>query len=715
MILLQSQFRHTRAHRVVHLVLATHSFSQPLQAHAPAVIFGTSLLTRRSAKVFNLERMGPSSSSTAMCPTEAGGPHTPITLRPHRDHTGRAHSRCANDFSCWPAPQRDADNADVSRDLCFRLLGPWEVAAADGPVHVPAGRLRTLLTALVLAAGEPVGLDRLADQVWPAAPPHRARKTLHTYLGRLRKLLGPELVRTHPGGGYLLDVAPDAVDVHRFHALLRGADRTDSAQVELDLLCEALALWRGRPFADLSSPWLDRDVLPSLTENWFAATGRRIDLELATGRPERLIAELRDLTGRHPTRESLWLRLITAQHRAGRRAEALGTFQHVRTLLSDELGIDPSEQLVALQRDILLDGAPPAREHCPHQLPHDVTTFTGRHAELAELDGVLTRLGSTIVSLDGPPGVGKTTLAVHWAHRVAARCPEVQLHVDLHGYGPEPPVPPAMAAARLLRALGVHSEQIPRAAEERFAALRTALAGRHALLLLDNARDAEQVRPLLPGTAALVVVTSRDQLRGLSVRDGAYRMTVPPLPASCAVELLAARAPGPPADLAQLAALCDHLPLALVIAAERVQRAGSAGAVVAALTMAPLDTLDSGDGDPHTNLRVALSWSYDALGPDAAALFRALGALPAGTLDLDAAATHAGLSPARAAAAFDRLTAANLVTRHGMRALVHRWAGELAGHGSQPAALLGEPSRLGAGPRPRLPDGGREVVPHSSL
>jgi len=567
----------------------------------------------------------------------------------------------------------------VSRQLCFRLLGPWEVAGADGPVHVPAGRLRTLLTALVLAAGEPVGLDRLADQVWPAAAPHRARKTLHTYLGRLRKLLGPELVRTHPGGGYLLDVAPDAVDVHRFHALLRRADRTDTAQVELDLLCEALALWRGRPFAELNSTWLDRDVLPSLTENWFAATGRRIDLELATGRPERLIAELRDLTGHHPTRESLWLRLITAQHRAGRRAEALGTFQHVRTLLSDELGIDPSEQLVALQREILLDGAPPVREHCPRQLPHDVTTFTSRHAELAELDGVLTRLGSAIVSLDGPPGVGKTTLAVRWAHRVAARCPDVQLHLDLRGYGPEPPIPPAMAAATLLRALGVHSELIPHAAEERFAALRTALAGRHALLLLDNARDAEQVRPLLPGTAALVVVTSRDQLRGLSVRDGAYRMTVPHLSASCAVELLAARVPGAPADLARLAALCDHLPLALVIAAERVQRAGGVGAVLAALTRAPLDTLDSGDA--NTSLRVALSWSYEALGPDAAALFRALGGLPAGLVDLDAAAAHADLSPARAAAAFDRLTAANLVTRQGMHDLVRHWAGELAASG----------------------------------
>lgn len=561
----------------------------------------------------------------------------------------------------------------MSRHLCFRLLGPWEVGTEQGLVHVPAGRLRTLLTALVLAAGEPVGLDRLADRVWPEAPPGRARKTLHTYLGRLRKLLGPGLLRTHPGGGYLLDVAPDAVDVHRFHALLRRADRADTVAEELDLLRQALALWRGRPFAGMDSAWLDRDVLPPLTEDWFAATGRRIDLELATGRPERLIAELRDLTSRHPTRESLWLRLITAQHRAGRRAEALSTYQHVRTLLSDELGIDPSEQLVVLQREILLDGAPQQHEHCPHQLPHAVATFTGRHAELAELDGVLTRLGSAIVSLDGPPGVGKTALAVRWAHQVAARCPDAQLHLDLRGFGPAPPMPPAEAAATLLRALGVHSDLIPAAAEERFAALRTALAGRHALLLLDNARDAEQVRPLLPGTAALVIVTSRDQLRGLSVRDGAYRMTVPHLPACGAVELLAARVTGAPEELARLAELCDHLPLALVIAAERVQRAGSVGAVVAALRRARLDTLDSGDGDPHTSLRRTLSWSYQALPPDAAALFRALGQRPAGAADLACSC----LPPDRARAALDQLVAAHLVTPHGMPALVHEWAAEL--------------------------------------
>ena len=654
---LQLQFRQTLAHRVVQVVDRTHSFSHPLQAQAPAVVLGTTMVTRRSARMFSLERIGsPSSSVGGGAQTEAGRAHTPITLRPHRAHTGRAHSRCATRFPCWHSPQWSVHTPAV---LCFRFLGPWEVAGDHGAVHVPAGRLRTLLTALVLAAGEPVELDRLADRVWPEAPPGRARKTLHTYLGRLRKLLGPDLVRTHPGGGYLLAVAPETVDVHRFHALLRRADQADTAATELALLREALTLWRGEPFAGTESVWLDRDVLPPLTEDWFAATCRRIDLELAVGRPERLIAELRDLTGRHPTRESLWLRLITAQHRAGRRGEALSTYQHVRMLLADQLGVDPSEELVALQREILTGGAP---EPCPRQLPHDVATFTGRHAELAELSGVLARFGGGIVALTGPPGAGKTALAVHWAHRVAARCPDAQLHLDLRGYGPEPPVESAEAATTLLRALGVHSDRIPHAAEERFAALRTALAGRQALLLLDNARDAEQVRPLLPGTAALVIVTSRDQLRGLSACDGAHRVPVMPLPPSCAVELLAARVPGTRADLARLAAACDHLPLALVIAAERVQRTGSVAAVVTAIHESPLDALDG--GDPGTSLRTAFSWSYTALGQEAAELFRALGALPAG-VDTD----HPAL---------DRLVAANLVSPHGLRGLRHRYAAELA-------------------------------------
>jgi DNA-binding SARP family transcriptional activator len=551
----------------------------------------------------------------------------------------------------------------------MNLLGPWEIRAGDGTVHVPAGRLRTLLTSLALSPGEPVGLDMLADRVWPERLPRRAYATLRTDVRRLRKLLGPDVIRAHPGGGYLLGVEREAVDLQRFRVLLRQAEHACPAQ-ELTLLREALGLWRGQPFADLYSTWLDRDVLPRLTEEWFAATERRVDLEFAAGRPERLIAELRDLTRRFPTREALWSRLITALHQAGRRTEALGAFLQARALLTD-LGVEPSDELVALQRTILLDDKrlAEAGNQTPHQLPNDIATITGREEELANLDTLLAYIDGmapTVVLIDGSPGVGKTTLAVHWAHRVRPHCPEVQLYLDLRGYGPGEPVAPAEAAATLLRALGSPPNRIPAKADERFAALRTALADRRPLFLLDNARDSDQVRPLLPGTAAMVIVTSRNQLRGLSARDGAHRLTLDRLNSHQSVALLATaigknRTTREPTAAARLATLCDHLPLALAMVVERANRTTTLTELVTALENARLDTLTTGDNDPHTDIRTALSWSYRALPQGAAAMFRTLGLHATGDIDVHLAAATAGVPIPTARLALDQLVAAHLL------------------------------------------------------
>jgi DNA-binding SARP family transcriptional activator len=549
--------------------------------------------------------------------------------------------------------------------VVMNLLGPWEIRAATGTVHVPAGRLRTLLTSLALSPGEPVGLDVLADRVWPERLPRRAYATLNTDLGRLRKLLGPDVIRAHPGGGYVLGVEREAVDLQRFRVLLRRAEHACPAQ-ELTLLREALGLWRGQPFADLYSTWLDRDVLPRLTEEWLAATERRVDLEFAAGQPERLVAELRDLTRRFPTREALWSRLITALHQAGRRTEALGTFLQARALLT-ELGVEPSDELVALQQAILLDDTPLDDDSArtPHQLPQDIATVTGREEELANLDTLLAYLGGvapTIVSIDGSPGVGKTTLAVHWAHRVRPHCPEIQLYLDLRGYGPADPVTPAAAAATLLRALDTPTNRIPAKADERFAALRTALADRNPLLVLDNARDADQVRPLLPGTAAMVIVTSRNQLRGLSARDGAHRLTLHRLNSQQSATLLTtalgeARTTREPQATARLATLCDHLPLALAMTVKRAQQSTTLAELVTALETARLDTLDT---DGH-DMRTALSWSYRALPKDAAAMFRTLGQHATTDIDAHRAATTAGVPLPAARLALDQLVAAHLL------------------------------------------------------
>lgn len=572
----------------------------------------------------------------------------------------------------------------------LRVLGPWEFRGHGGDIRVPAGRLRVLLTSLALSVNQPVGVETLADHVWPERLPARARDSLHTYVGRLRKLVGSDLIRTQPGGGYRLTLAPEAVDLHQFRHLLGRARQAGSRGAELELLRAALALWRGTPFAELYSTWLDRDVMPRLTEEWLAATVRRFELELDLGPAAPLVAELRELTIRYPTREALWHLLITALHRADRRAEALDACQRIHTTLRQELGIEPGERLVALQREVLLDGdtvtvqeavsVPAAR-----QLPHDIVHFTGRTDELAALGKLsVERLDHvpTIVVLDGPPGVGKTVLAVRWAHRAADGYPDGQLYLDLHGHGPGEPVSPAAALAAMLRSLGVRGERIPDRLAERSALLRSTLAGRRTLILLDNARDVEQVRPLLPGGPGLVIVTSRDQLRGLSIQDGAHRVTVGPLSSQESVRLLAAvvgscQVDGAPA--AALAALCDRLPLALCIAAERVARVGSLAEVVTAMTdeQTRLDTL-------APDMRSALSWSYRALGAEAAALFRRLGLHPAGEIGVDTAAVLACVPLAKVRTTLDQLVAANLVAhdrpdRYRLRDLVRLYAKEMAG------------------------------------
>jgi DNA-binding SARP family transcriptional activator len=541
-----------------------------------------------------------------------------------------------------------------------------------------------------VSAGRPVTMDALTDRLWPEQAPARVRGAVQTYIARLRRLLGHEVIES-ASGGYRIAVPAQNVDLHRFDELLLQSRAAAAVEDELNLLQRALGLWRGRPFTGVESSWLDREVIPRIDEDWFTATERRIDLDLELGRPAKVIAELRELISRDPTRESLWCRLIVALHRAGRRAEALGAYDQARATLSEELGIDPSHELQRLQRVVLQDAQPapddpsaPAAapvtvtdSRPPRQLPHDVAHFRGRAAELAELDALLPAgdaaggQPTTIVAIDGAPGTGKTTLAVHWAHQIAGRYPDAHLYLNLNGYGVGQPLTPAAAAATLLRGLSVPSERIPESGEERAALLRTALAGRRVLLMLDNARGADQVRALVPGADCLVLVTSRSQLRGLSIRDGAHRVTLHRLPVDESFSLLSAtvsaeRLAAEPQAAARLVELCDGLPLALAIVAERAHRAGTLAEVVDALhdEKARLDNLGAGDGDPHTDLRAALSWSYRALSPDAAAMFDKLGLHPANDIGLESAAALAGLPVPHARRSMDRLVAAHMVREH---------------------------------------------------
>lgn len=590
------------------------------------------------------------------------------------------------------------------------VLGPLEVTVDGRAVDIPNGQVRTLLASLLVASGRSVRMDDLAEWLWPDRMPVHVRSAVHTYVARLRGLLGHGLIRTTSDGAYLFAAGPEQVDLWRFRELLATARQAGSAAVELASLRQALQLWRGDLFEGVESAWLARDVVPGVVDEWFTAVERRLDLESSQADPDSVVAELRALVTKGPTRESLWLRFIEALRRSGRRVEALDAYQQIRAVLADEFGIDPGEALQQLHRSILLEGAAqsdsPQPAHGPagpvRQLPHDVVGFCGR-SELEELnrlrpevDGDAAR-PTAVVAIDGAPGVGKTTIAVHWARQIAPAYPDVQLYLNLRGYGPGEPVSPSAAVETLLRALGVPNEVIPPALEERAALLRSVVADRRALLLLDDARDSEQVRPLLPGGDSLVIVTSRNQLRGLSIRDGARRVTLGRLSVGEALAMLAGgvgadRVAAEPEAAGRLVDLCDRLPLALMIVGERASRTDSLSDVVDALLdeKARLDVFGAGADDPDTDLRVALSWSYQALDADAAAMFRKLGLHPCNDIGLDAAAALADLPVRQVSRSLDRLVGAHLVEQRRSRRfelhdLIRRYASERAEH-DEPAA-----------------------------
>ncbi|MDI5976944.1 BTAD domain-containing putative transcriptional regulator [Amycolatopsis magusensis] len=546
------------------------------------------------------------------------------------------------------------------------------------PVSLTSARQRALLAGLALSAGRPVSIDSLARFVWGESLPARVRGSLHTYVMRLRRLIGEDTVATAPDG-YRLVIEPDRVDALRFLRLLDTAVEQPDPAAERRSLGEALALWRGTPLEGVGSPALAEDWAPLLTERYLLAVERRIDLDAAAGDDPDLAAELTELIARYPLRESLWERLVVELARTGRRAEALARYAKLRELLAEELGVEPGARLRRLHLELLSAGteapaAPAVRDEVPRQLPFDVTRFTGRDAELAELDEFLAgqhERSTAIAVIEGAAGVGKTSLAVHWSHRVRDRFPDGQLFLDLRGHSADTPVTPDAALGRFLRAVGVAAEAIPSTVEERSAMLRSRLAGARMLMLLDNAHDADQVRPLLPGSGNLVVVTSRSQLRGLVAREGAHRLALGSLDRRGATALLAgsvghARLAAEPDAVAELADLCGRLPLALALAGERVSRFGgmSIAGVVEELRdqRSRLDTLR----DPHdagTDLRAAFSWSYKALRPDAARLFRLLGLHPGVDISLPAAAVLGGRPVRETRDLLDQLASAHLLNQ----------------------------------------------------
>jgi DNA-binding SARP family transcriptional activator/uncharacterized protein HemY len=623
------------------------------------------------------------------------------------------------------------------------ILGPLLVADDGGnQITVAAARQRTLLAALVVRANRTVPVEELAELVWDTAPPGGAARTLRSYVMRLRHVVGPavaaRIVTRDPG--YRCEVAEAELDVLRFEALCRqggAAVRARAWQQGRRLLAEALGLWRGAALEDILSQSLRQECIAYLEQARLRAIEWRIEADLHLGRHEELIPELQALADRYPLREHGHAQLMLALYRCERPAEALAAFQRARRLLVQEVGIEPGPELRTLQEKILAGDAeltaPPqddvpttaaghtpivtqpqlssAQRVPPRELPPTVPGFTARSAELEALTRLLNRPGEqapgtvVISAIGGTAGVGKTALAVHWAHQVAENFPDGQLYVNLRGFDLAQPVTAAEALAGFLRALGGAGQIIPPTEAERAARYRSLLAGRRMLVLLDNARDARQVRPLLPGNpGCLALVTSRSQLAGLAAVEGAYLLTLDLLTEAEARELLAqrlgeARLNAEPQAATQLIRLCARLPLALAVAAARAsaQPTLSLGALATELNDAGrrLDALDTGGDDP-TAVRAVFSWSYRQLDPGTARAFRLMGLHPGPDLDAYATAALTATTLRLATQQLGQLARAHLIQptcpgRYGTHDLLRGYSRELAGtcdgESAQQAAL----------------------------
>ncbi|GAA2785718.1 AfsR/SARP family transcriptional regulator [Saccharopolyspora taberi] len=555
----------------------------------------------------------------------------------------------------------------------IRLLGPVELLRADGTVAgLGAAKRRSVLAALALELNQVVSGDRLMDIVWDGNPPRSAKAALQGHIAQLRKDLGDgvELVTRSPG--YQLVADRSLLDVTRFEDLLAEAANTSDAEA-VELLNSALALRRGPAMSDVPAERLHREVSARLEESAVNAVqelGRRL---LRLGRAAEAVDRLREAVALRPLREPLVEKLVLSLHQAGRQAEALDVYHETRARLADELGVDPGPGLLAALNTVLETEEPPATPAAvPAQLPRQNRGFVGRSAELAELGSGRDGDGAIRI-LTGPAGVGKTALALRWAHQVAARFPDGNLFCDLRGFDETEPVDPGQVLTGFLRALGVPDARIPADLEERAALYRSVLAGRRMLVILDNARSADQVRPLLPGTSGCeVLVSSRSRLDDLTATEGALRMTVPALSREAAVRVLgvvlgAERVAAEPEAAAELAELCDRLPLALRIAAARGsgQPHTTVRSLVEALSdehhrLCELSLPDSGAA-----VRSALTWSYHQLDPGSARLFRLLSRHPGVDVDRYAAAALAGTTIAQSQVHLERLLAVHLLHRTG--------------------------------------------------
>ncbi|MEV0306426.1 AfsR/SARP family transcriptional regulator [Nonomuraea fuscirosea] len=568
----------------------------------------------------------------------------------------------------------------------FKVLGPLRVRSGD---VVPAlgPRKQRLLLAVLL--GHPHGsfrADYLVDALWGSAPPPSAAANLRLYTRGLRVILGPDRVLREGGAGYRLDVDCAEVDACRFVASVREGQEALAAEDPVRarrVLSTALELWQGPPFVDLSAESALSEERSRLEEWHLVALEQRIEADLRLGQDASLVAELSTLVNRHAFRERLWSHLMLALYRSGRRADALETYRRARGVLVDELGLEPGPELRSLERAVLtsdpkLDRSRrtdtadvpdvpdvPAGPPVPAQLPGSPLGFVGRDDEIDRLNEITA--GAGVVAVVGPAGVGKTALAVRWAQLTRHLFPDGQLFADLRGFGAETPLHPGLVLERFLRALDVPPWRIPAETEERGAVFRSLMADRRMLVVLDNAASAAQVRALLPGAArVLTLVTSRLRLDGLATTHGVPRLSLGPLPMADAVALIRGRLPydGRVAGAEKLAELCDRNPLALRIAASRLEMSTYASAV-AELVAEMADERGRLDrlavDEDEISVRAVLRASLRQLSEPARRMFRLLGLHPGPKPSLAVATALMGGTAGETREFLGRLVSAHLL------------------------------------------------------
>lgn len=631
----------------------------------------------------------------------------------------------------------------------LQLLGPLRAWRGDDPIDLgPVGQ-RAVLGLLALADGQPVSRMELVDALWGERPPPSATNIIQSRVKHLRRALEPgrrpyarsEMLPTI-GDGYALELSGVDLDLARFQSLNANANaahrRGDLRQASA-LLAEALQLWHGPPLADV--PVLaGHPKVSGLADQRCSALARYGELLLATGAVAEALTALEQAAAEQPLDEAVWARLIHAYRAAGRRAQAFATYHQMRRRLADELGVDPGPELLAAERALLAGddtastaaptpvvhvetGAPietrgpasarerPAeadsvgrRRPRPAQLPADIAVFAGRDAHLRQLDALLAdgsdsgmaRVPLCVVS--GTAGVGKTALVVRWAHRVREQFTDGQLYVNLRGFdATAAPLTPAEVMQGFLDAFGLHPYQMPTSTEALTGLYRSVLADKRVLVVLDNARDAEQVRPLLPGApGCLVLVTSRNQLASLVATEGARHISLDLLSVEESRRLLTLRLgreriAADPDAVRQIVDACARLPLALAVVAARLATDPQlALADLAGQLQAGRGVMDALAGeDALTDVRAAFSLSYRALSEPAARLFRLLGLLPGADVTVAAAASLVGVPVATARAHVGELARAHLIAqprpgRYRMHDLLRAYAAELAAAGPEP-------------------------------